>query len=256
MRFSFVKFLNMIKTTTAPSTRLEYEVRMTRDYTRFKTIEGNRKIKNLHRKRLLQSMKENYLFTVIIINEDYEIIDGQHRFSCIKELGLPLYYIMCRGYGVNEVHVLNENTSNWNAEDYADGYCDFGMEDYVTYREFRNKYGFNHTIALSLLTNNPREKHTESFKGGKFKVNNYKRACTNAEKLISIKPYYDGFLNREFVATILQLLQNKNFDFEFFMSKLKSQPNSLKDCRTIDDYKLLIEDIYNFRTRNKVNLRY
>jgi ParB-like chromosome segregation protein Spo0J len=29
-------------------------------------------------------MAENYLFTVIIVNEKYEIIDGQHRFDVIK----------------------------------------------------------------------------------------------------------------------------------------------------------------------------
>ena len=35
-------------------------------------------------------MNDNYLFTVIIVNEkNYEIIDGQHRFEVIKELKLP-----------------------------------------------------------------------------------------------------------------------------------------------------------------------
>ena len=61
-------------------------VHTTTDYFLFKPINGNRNINRLHLSRLKKSIEENYLFTVIIVNENYEIIDGQHRFECIKEL--------------------------------------------------------------------------------------------------------------------------------------------------------------------------
>jgi len=73
------------------------QVQTTMDYSMFKPIDGNRNKNELHIARLKTSMALNYLFTVIIVNEKYEIIDGQHRFECIKDLGLPLYYIMCKG---------------------------------------------------------------------------------------------------------------------------------------------------------------
>ena len=78
-------------------------------------------------------MQENYLFTIIIVNENYEIIDGQHRFDVIKELGLPLNYVICGGYGLNEVHILNQNSKTWNVDDYLDGYCLLGYTDYLKY---------------------------------------------------------------------------------------------------------------------------
>ena len=77
------------------------QVHKTTDYFLFKPIDGNRNKNLLHINRLKKSISENYLFTVIIVNENYEIIDGQHRFECIKELELPLYYITCKGYGLN-----------------------------------------------------------------------------------------------------------------------------------------------------------
>ena len=86
----------------------------TNDYTLFTSIDGNRTKNKLHIKRLKQSIKENYLFTVIIVNENYEIIDGQHRFDVIKELNLPLYYIICEGYGLAEVHILNQISKTQN----------------------------------------------------------------------------------------------------------------------------------------------
>lgn len=106
-----------------PMVKHSNQVHTTTDYFLFKPIEGNRNKNLLHINRLKKSMAETYLFTVIIVNEKYEIIDGQHRFECVKELKLPMHYIVCKGYGLNEVHVLNQNSKTWNADDYLTGYC-------------------------------------------------------------------------------------------------------------------------------------
>jgi hypothetical protein len=106
---------------TEPMVKHSNQVHTTTDYFLFKPIEGNRNKNLIHLSRLKKSLSENYLFTVIIVNEKYEIIDGQHRFECVKELKLPLHYIVCNGYGLNEVHVLNQNSKTWNAEDYLTG---------------------------------------------------------------------------------------------------------------------------------------
>lgn len=89
------------------------QVHTTTFYPLFKPIDGNRTLNTLHLNRLRNAMVDNYLFTVIIVNERYEIIDGQHRFECIKELGYPLHYIICKGYGLDEVHILNQNSKDW-----------------------------------------------------------------------------------------------------------------------------------------------
>jgi hypothetical protein len=150
------------------------QVHTTKDYFLFKSIDGNRNKNLLHINRLKKSMQECYLFTVIIVNEKYEIIDGQHRFDVIEELKLPLNYIICKGYGLNEVHRLNTNSKTWNADDYLEGYCRLGYIDYITE----------------------------------------------------------------------------------LMIKLKSQPTALQDCNDVSSYIALIEEIYNYRRREKVNLRY
>lgn len=82
---------------TEPMVKYSNQVHTTTDYFLFKTIEGNRNKNLMHINRLKKSMADNYLFTVIVVNENYEIIDGQHRFDVIKELKLPLHYIMCCG---------------------------------------------------------------------------------------------------------------------------------------------------------------
>jgi len=246
----------MSNTNTAPMNNNNIQVHITTNYSLFKPINGNRNKNVLHINRLLKSIKENYLFTVIIVNENYEIIDGQHRFDVIKELKLPLYYIIREGYGLNEVHILNQNSKNWSSDDYLEGYCELGKEHYIEYRKFKDKFGFGHKECMTLLGGSDSGYDVKEFWSGNFKIKSLKQAYDNAIKISMNAKYYDGYKRTSFVRVLNSLLNNPKFDFTHFMQKLQIQPSALKDCNNAEQYKLIIEDIYNYRTREKVNLRY
>lgn len=246
----------MFKSQTAPMVKDSNQVHTTTDYFLFKSIDGNRNKNLLHLNRLRKSMEKNYLFTVIIVNENYEIIDGQHRFEIIQELKLPLHYIICNGYGLNEVHILNQNAKTWNADDYMEAYCNLGYEDYIQYRNFIKKYRIGHYECASLLSNAICKQNIEEFYAGKFKIVSLRDAEISMQKLLMVKPFYAGYRRRSFIFAMLGLFKNKNFIFTEFIQKLKLQPTALVDCATVDAYKLLIEEIYNYRRREKINLRY
>jgi hypothetical protein len=231
------------------------QVHTTKDYSLFKSIEGNRNKNLLHINRLKKSMSENYLFTTITVNEFYEIIDGNHRFDVINELELPLNYIVCPGYGLNEVHILNQNSKTWNADDYLNGYCNLGYKDYLEFADFKEKYklGFNETLALLTGSLN---RYNEMFYKGEFKIKSMWYAVDLIEKILLIEPYYKAIRRRSFIYTMMSLSKNKNFSFSEFLQKLKLQPTSLQDCTSVENYKALIEDIYNYHRREKVNLKY
>ena len=235
-----------------------YQVHTTTDYFLFKPIDGNRNKNLLHINRLKKSMAENYLFTVIIVNEDYEIIDGQHRFHVIKELGLQLHYIVCEGYKLEEVHILNQNSKTWNADDYLTGYCNLGNENYLQYKKFKQKYGFGHNECMAMLSgrNAIGGSIVQDFKDGSFKVTSLEEAEHVAEKIWLFKDVYDGFKRRSFVYAMLYLFDKPQFEFTEFLQKVKLQPSALTDCSDAKQYISLIEEIYNYRRREKVNLRY
>jgi len=231
------------------------QVHTTKDYSLFKSIEGNRNKNLLHINRLKKSMSENYLFTTITVNEFYEVIDGNHRFDAIQELGLSLNYIICPGYGLTEVHILNQNSKTWNADDYLNGYCNLGYKDYLQFADFKEKYklGFNETMALLTGSLN---RYNEMFYKGEFKIKSMWYAVDLIEKILLIEPYYKGIRRRSFVYTMMSLSKNNNFSFAEFLQKLKLQPTSLQDCTSVEAYKALIEDIYNYHRREKVNLKF
>ena len=232
------------------------QVQTTKNYGLFSKLDGNREPNLLHLKRLTESMSKNYLFTVIIVNEKMQVIDGQHRLSACIELGLPINYIIVDGYGLREVQILNANSKNWSNDDYLKGYCDLGLEHYKQYKIFKDKYEFNHSDCLLLLSNADNGEGVKRFHSGNFKVLNLTDAIETAEKLMLIGNYFEGFRSTSFIRVMKKLLEKENFSFIEFIGKLQLQPTALKNCNTIEQYRMVIEEIYNYKRREKVNLRY
>jgi len=235
------------------------QVHTTKDYSLFKSIDGNRNLNLLHLNRLRKSMSEKYLYTILMVNDKYEIIDGQHRFEVIKELGLPLHYIICEKYGLPEVHILNATQKTWNADDYLEGYCKLGNPDYIKYKIFKNKYDFQHNICMAMLgdySSVAGSNNIFQFHNGQFKIKNWQKAIDMADKIMLIEPFYEGFKRRSFVYALITLFKKPQFEFTEFIQKLRLQPTALINCVDTDQYITLIEEIYNYRRRDKINLRY
>jgi hypothetical protein len=254
---------------------LKEQVLKTTDYFLFSFISGNRKVNTAHAKRLENSFKKRHLFSPIIVNEHYQIIDGQHRFTVCKKLKLPIYYIVVNGYGLDEVQILNTNSSNWKRIDYLNAYCDLGFSEYLKYRRFMQTYpDFSFGVAEVLLagsthrrnkqdselvseTNKKGAFHLKTFEEGEFVCVNYENSCSIADKLLELKPIaYNIYNRRSFVGAVVTLLKNDSFDWDYFVKKVKQQPNALVECVNITQYKSMIEDIYNWKRSNKVNLRF
>ena len=88
---------------------MELKVMETMDYSLFSKFNGNRDVNKLHVNRIAKSMSEQFLIKPIDVNEKHEVIDGQHRLEACKETGNPLYYIVQKGWGLQEAHRLNAN---------------------------------------------------------------------------------------------------------------------------------------------------
>jgi hypothetical protein len=231
-------------------------IRTTKNYSRFKRLTGNRPINKAHKARLIESMRQNYRFTVVTVNENYEVIDGQHRIECAEELGLPVHYVVCKGYGLNDVQQLNANLKRWTTDDYLQGYCQMGMRDYLIYRDFKNTYKFGHNECMCLLSGIYKGDLFINFKNGNFTIVDHAKAVDIAEKIISLEELYPGVRRRTFVFAMIELLKLPQFDFSRFKSKLERQRSKMHDCTSVDQYKDLIEVIYNHYTSDKVNLRF
>jgi hypothetical protein len=258
----------MFNTTTAPmgnnSTHVQLKTEVnkvykTNDLSIFKQIDGNRVPNLQHVKRLADSIRiYGMKCNPILVNEQMEVIDGQHRLMAAKETESFVYYIIVTGYDLHEVHTLNMNQKNWGIKDFMDSYANIGIESYIKLRKFsQDNQDYTLPVCIMFCSNSVNNGYKGShFNDGAWKIKNVDLAQDWANKIRLIKSFFINYNSRSFVGTMMILFQNKSFDFNEFMHKIRLQPTALKICATSDQYKTLIEDIYNYKSRNKVNLRY
>ena len=233
-------------------------VYITNDYSLFSKLDGNRNVNKAHLIRLKKSIKEESLCVPIIVNEKHEIIDGQHRFSCWESLMLPIYYIVVEGYTLKQVQRINANTMNWKLMDYAESYCDLGNKHYCKYKDFKARYNIGDYESIALLQGNENGsgKNFERFRNGIFQVKRWKKACDEAEQIIRVSEFYDGYKRRAFVFALLKFFSNDKFDFNRMLRKIKLNPTKLVDCTNKEQYMILLENMYNYNQSDKVSLIY
>lgn len=247
----------------------------TNDLSIFKTIKGNRPPNPQHVRRLASSIKHSgMLQNPIIVNEKMQIIDGQHRLLASRGAESFIYFIVLKGYDMAQVQVLNLNQKNWTSKDFMHAYAEMGITSYVRLRDFVNYNScFNITDCIAFCSNlssnssyNVTQKFrkgtdkegvlSQVFQEGTWKGKNFALAQEWADKIKLCKKYYAGYNKSTFVKTMINLLRNDNFDFFEFLNKLKTQQDKMIDASNISQCTLIIEDIYNYRRREKVNLRY
>jgi len=215
----------------------------TTNYQKFKMLEHNREVKSSHFKRMVEAMRQEVLFTPIIVNEKWEIIEGQTRFRALVELERPVPYIIREGYGLKESRRISSVHRNWTSRQFAKSYADEGQLEYEIFEAFRKKYKFTFGCCMCLLSKSL-ERDYYAFIEGRFKVVSLEYAVKMAEKLSQIEKWYDGFRREGFVLALLEMLQNDDFIFGVFIQKLSAKANLLRHCVSIREYHSLIGTIY------------
>lgn len=233
------------------------EIITTKDYSIFTKMKGNRNVNEKHVKKLMKAFELNYLKTPIFVNEKMEVIDGQHRLEAASRMGYPVFYYKVGKVGLREVQQLNSTSKNWASADYLNCYCDLKTTPYLRLKEFVENYPeFRISIAGEILCETSGGgRFSDRFKEGKFKTGDLADAYEVAGKLRQYKPYFSDYSSSGFVRVMTGLYRNPKFDHNVFLRKLALQPNALVRCATAKQYRDLIEEIYNYKSQSKINLR-
>jgi ParB/Sulfiredoxin domain len=238
---------------------IEKQIDITSEYDVFERMAGNRPLDEKHVLNLMRRMEKHDLFTPIQINENFEIVDGQHRLEARKRLGLPVPFFCVSEYRLAEVQEINAMQKKWNSADFTESFIERGNRNYSIYKWFRNQYSLSHTLAVHLLMYGKITGHDnikDIFQSGQLVVADLSMAKEKAEMMLRIQPFFEHWNSTGFARAILFCLRKKEFDFEKFMRRLEANPTMLKPCANTNQYIEVIETIYNFRSAHKVNLRY
>lgn len=236
----------------------------TLNYDKFKTMVGNRALGNRTTKIIASIQSNGYIMCPIIVNEKYEVIDGQGRLSALKALKMPVDYIVVPGADLKDCIAMNAQTTPWKIQDYIDSYVSQENENYIRLADLKQK----HLVGYPAITNVAGDLYGSADKN--LKTGN--KAIINGTLEISEKDYrradrvldyIDGFVptlkkvggSLTYWSIALAFCYNHSTaDPERLYNKVVQMSNELHPCANVKSAIDDIEAVYNDKCRKKCYL--
>ena len=233
----------------------------TKNYDMFKFRSDNRvTIHQRHVKRLVESIESRNLLELrpICVNEDMEIIDGQHRLMAAQILGVDIYYNVEKKIKSEDIILMNIAKS-WNSSDYLNYYCKNGYEEYRKLEKFLKEHAITIKIGLS-ITMGESDKCYEDFRHGKYVFSEVveKTSLDICWYTIGQIKKFNGFSiytsSSRFWKAILKLVNHPDFDIEKWKHNLTRLIDRFGPRASTNDYYKLLMDVNNWKNSSKINL--
>ena len=85
--------------TPVPTKTMRFTSHVTKDYSVFKTPAYQREVNKNYVNKLKKSLRETGQIEQVTVDQQGNIIDGQHRVEALKQLGMPVWY--CINHALN-----------------------------------------------------------------------------------------------------------------------------------------------------------
>ena len=147
----------------------------TTDYDKFSFVIGNRpvKTKGVKWNTLYESIKVHGQLEPALVNERFEVINGQHRLMCCKELGIPFKYTFGKYNASCEIIGEANRSSKWGMREYINFYSnqtDARAINYKYYEALRTEFRLNDSGVATVLNSNDGTTIRDSIQTGKLKI--------------------------------------------------------------------------------------
>lgn len=214
------------------------QVQYTTDLSIFKPLKGNRGKQQIHAqhvKFLEQSLTEKNMLQDrhIIVNGNYEIIDGHHRVQAAKNLGIGMYYVVRSDYTYHDAVRLTKGTIQWKNKEYFDCHIINGTPGYREFLEFLQEYDLPLSLVLRLYSNG---KSSRKF------MQDFKQGCADFEDVYKGVEPYIRYIGEFFKCAKETSFKNKNMGYYEKTPLLIGLKNMLKKEKFVTYWDLFMEE--------------
>lgn len=192
-----------------------YNVYVTKDYSIFKRLIGNRDIPESRISKIVESIQTiGWVHNPIIVNEKMEVIDGQGRLTALQRLKMPVEYIIAEGAGNKECIYMNMNMVNWKLPDFIKSYAEQGNENYQRLLSLMQRYANgNLDIISTAIYRVSKSKHRDIKQGTLQLTEEQYRAAV--PRLEYIKPILEEIDDKKLPGSVVMLMQTLVYYYDY-----------------------------------------
>lgn len=238
--------------------KTNFVVYITDEYNIFRKLDGNRRVETSRVKKIKHSIENiGLIVNPILVNEKYEVVEGQGRLESCIELNIPVYYIKVPGIGLAECMYMNSFNSNWKDKDHILSFADQGDINYINLKNLIQEYGKKidmRTITNSFLPPGTPKVFSEHIKKGVYKCSEkqYEKARKVLDFLMKFTDVYEEVKGRKelFYSALKFVYYHPYIDNDYFVERIHANLAKLKTPTSTEDAICIFESAYNYKTPN------
>lgn len=235
----------------------------TRNYSKFHLSKYNREIDKAHARKLLTQLIKNPDITLapILVDSDFNIVDGQHRFWGLKHADMPVPYILDKKITMADTITINGTQKQMRFMDYVNIWNERNYQDYSALLSEIRKYksvATAATIAQMFFKDNS-DKQISGNLSYKIRMGNFK---FNYEQAQEIESFFDFVkqksdqIGKKISNAAQTVIASFYFNSEINKTRLFSKltPDLLEQLKNNAYSKKILADTYNHKLRkNAIN---
>lgn len=239
-------------------------------YNKFSFMRSNRDISKSNVEKIKKSFIEHGWFGgPIIVDPNFRIIEGQHRYTAAKQLRIPIRYMIFNNpYTIKAIQDSSNTQSKWKATDNLKSLADSGNLNfkrlYELWYTFCNERGILPTNSLIAVVT------------GEYEAGSLKKVVDNCDFELTAKHveiYNHKLLDLEDCVRAIKdnKLKIGRFDYvckaAFFLlqngaekerlkTKIENNINKVKACSSVEEAVEMLEKIYNMRIEGEQRVHF
>jgi hypothetical protein len=235
-------------------------IEITYDYDKFSLIECNRPLNPKHVERIKKSILEIDLspWNEIKVTSDLRILDGQHRFYALKDLGKPIFYMIYPG---NEesyrfmMITMNNFQKAWTPFHYFHHYLVLKVPEFIEAEEFLKHYDVTFTLLNSIISRSPEE--VQRFRKGNLNTQILRHPYMSIlikilKYLRKVKVKATHIISKgTFFRALLEFFDDKAVDIPEFCSQIYKHYHLLIHSTNVLGFIRCFVEIYNHNMKSE-----